>query len=422
MNVDFLTQPDVRLGDLIANSIAEHGAPTEFVLVSAFVSLATVLRLKPDVAAITATGGDVRVVLGVDLGGTSKEVLEEVATWAVPVTIVKNQMFGVVFHPKIYLLRWANRAEIIVGSNNLTEGGFYRNYEAASRTTFTLPDDAVAFRKSLSELERFLRPSGVTASLLTPDYLAALLALPDIPSERVAREIRGEGIGKRPVHRDATAVFGYERLPYPPRLPPELQKLLLAARDSQQSNFKKAVALAKRAGATRPIKAALPAQLDPSAFYMTLPAMQSGNNPTIPGEPRIPLEALEMAEDFWGWPDNYETSVSPRKGASAKVPRVYRSWRPTWRISATDAPNVTAARPVRMYLYVNSQDFRFYAGDLIRLGAASGDIVRLRRIDEPDAVFECVLARQGTTEYNEWSTFLIADVKTGNSTRRFGFV
>jgi hypothetical protein len=95
MNVEFLTQPDTRVGDLINGDIAMHGLPREFVMVSAFASLPTVLRLKPTAAEIKLAGGDVRLVLGVDLGGTSKEVLQEVASWKVSVTIVKNRMFGI---------------------------------------------------------------------------------------------------------------------------------------------------------------------------------------------------------------------------------------------------------------------------------------------------------------------------------------
>jgi hypothetical protein len=51
----------------------------------------------------------------------------------------------------------------------------------------------------------------------------------------------------------------------------------------------------------------------------------------------------------------------------------------------------------------------------------AGDIVRLSRLDVEDAVFECVLARQGTAEHAEWLPLLGIEVTAGNSTRRFGF-
>ena len=432
VHLEFIAQPGVRVGDLIESGIAARGAPREFVVVSAFASLPTVLRFKPKVAAVKASGGEARMVLGVDLGGTSQEVIKEVASWAISVTIVKNRYFGVTFHPKIYLSRWEDGADIIVGSNNLTDGGLYRNYEAASRTVYEFPADVPLYERALAELERFLRPTGPTAAELSSTYLANLLASPEIPSEADARRARGERTATRPEQNRATQVFGFELVPSAPRLPIELQHLLLAARNSQQVQFKKAVAQAKakqKASNLVPGTPVVPlpprpsplAQLDPSAFYMTLVTSRGAANPTIPGEQRIPLEAIDMAEDFWGWDENYNREVSPRLGAAASEPRIYRNWRPRWRIWAADAPQDVTTHAVRMYLYENSSDFRFYLGDLVRMQAASGDIVRLRRIDEEDATYECVLARSNSPTHAEWLPFLVNVVKSGNSNRRFGF-
>ena len=34
------------------------------------------------------------------------------------------------FHPKLYLFKSDDHAEMVMGSGNLTEGGLYTNYEA----------------------------------------------------------------------------------------------------------------------------------------------------------------------------------------------------------------------------------------------------------------------------------------------------
>src|SRR5216684_986729 len=112
MRLEYKEQPDTRLGDVIEERFVSLGLPTEFFIVSAFASLPTVLRFKHRISEIQASGADVRIVLGVDLCGTSKEVLAEVASWAVTTTIVKNRMPGIVFHPKVYVLRWEAHAEI----------------------------------------------------------------------------------------------------------------------------------------------------------------------------------------------------------------------------------------------------------------------------------------------------------------------
>ena len=106
--------------------------PSRVVFVSAFVGLQTVIRIKEHILELHASGTNIRFVLGIDLGGTSQEVLKELLDWAVDVYVVKHRVPGHTFHPKLYLFEWHDRATIITGSNNLTEGGFFRNYESAA--------------------------------------------------------------------------------------------------------------------------------------------------------------------------------------------------------------------------------------------------------------------------------------------------
>jgi hypothetical protein len=152
--------------------------------------------------------------------------------------------------------------------------------------------------------------------------------------------------------------------------------------------------------------------LAPAAFYMTLPTLQG---PNIPGEARIPLDAIELAEEFWGWPDKYKRETNPRSGSK----RVYWNWRSSWRISTSDSSKAPSVQPVRMYFYENSSDFRFYARPLVSAGGDLGDVVRIRRIAEANAEYECILARQGTGTYDEWIKCCIHPVR--NSPRRFGY-
>ena len=93
------------------------------------------------------------------------------------------------------------------------------------------------------------------------------------------------------------------------------------------------------------------AQITPAAFYMEL-TTTTGKAGNIPGEQRIPLEAIYVAAEFWGWPDNYEKVVNPRKGVSTKgADRVYRTWKPVWRILEDGNPNKDVTKAVRMYMY-----------------------------------------------------------------------
>ncbi|MBI2438060.1 MAG: phospholipase D family protein [Lentisphaerae bacterium] len=389
---------------------------SRIVFVSAFVSVQTIMRMKQQVLQLKKRGVIVRFVLGIDLGGTSQEVLKEVLGWDIDIRIVKHRIPGHTFHPKLYLFEWADHATIIIGSNNITDGGFFGNYEGAARVTYTLPEEADAFGNACSQLGRFLQPEGPVAYQLTDRFLGELIARCDLPTEAESRKGRDVAAkAKKSTTEKGEPIFGIEDIAPPPPLPADLLDRLVkdvrARRTAAKKATKKKIAK-KKAAAVLPIDDQVSDSLLPAAFYMTLPTLQGGN---IPGEGRIPLEAIELAKEFWGWPDEYSKEVSPRAGHD----RVYWNWRPKWRIWSVEAPGDVATQEVRMYMYENSSDFRFYVRPLVNAGGNLGDVVRIRRIAQPDAEFECVLARQGTPEYDEWINSCTQAVR--NSTRSFGY-
>jgi HKD family nuclease len=417
MNVEYIAQPNIQIGKIMAQLL--DAEPKRIVFVSAFVGLQTVLRIKDQVLDLQRKGGDIRFVLGIDLGGTSQEVLNELLGWNIYVCIVKHRIPGHTFHPKFYLFEWGNKVEIIIGSNNITEGGFFGNYEGCARITYNLPDDFKQFERACAELKRFIFPDGPTAHELTCDFLKELIARKEVPTEAEARY--GRDVSREPRLRKLKAavkekhLFGVEDIEPPPPLPADLLERLVQDVRRRRKERRKPITkrIKKRIPAVQlPIDDKAIDMLLPAAFYMTLPTLQGEN---IPGEGRIPLEAVELAKEFWGWPDEYTKDVSPRAGKE----RVYWNWRPVWRVRSVEAPDKGAIQEVRMYMYENSSDFRFYVRPLVNAGADLGDVVRIRRIAQSDAEYECVLARKGTPEYDEWIRYCTQSVR--NSTRLFGY-
>ena len=380
---------------------------SSIVFVSAFVSIQTIMRVKGQILRLKGTGSDIRFVLGIDLDGTSREVLAELLEWDIDVRIIKHRIPRHTFHPKLYLFEWTDRATVIVGSNNMTEGGFFGNYEGAVCITYSLPEETEAFNTARSQLDRFLQPDGPTVYQLTKKLLAELIYRGVIPAEAEARKaLNTAAKGEASPKQKGQPIFGKEDFASPPPLPPELIDRLVKDVRARRKAAK------KQAAATLPVDDQTRDPLLPAAFYMTLPTLQG---PSIPGEARIPLEAIELAKEFWGWPDEYAREVSTR----GKSIRVYWNWRPTWKVWSVKTPNIIATQEVRMYMYENSSDFRFYVRPLVNAGGNLGDVVRIRRIAEPDAEYECVLARQGTLEYKEWINACTQPVR--NSTRCFGY-
>jgi len=416
MHVDYISQPDAQLGRILSGMLDADPSASRVIFVSAFVSVQTIMRVKHQILDLKESGVNVRFVFGIDLGGTSQEVLKEVLNWDIDIRIVKHRIPGHTFHPKLYLFGWDDHATIIIGSNNITEGGFFGNYESAARINYDLPQDSDAFGNACDELARFLDPEGPVTYQLTERFLAELIARGEVPTEAEAR--RGRDITakiKKSTSGKEMAIFGTEDIVPPPPLPPVLLERLLKdvrARRLAAKKVAKKKVTKKKAAADLPIDDKISDPLLPAAFYMTLPTLQGDN---IPGEGRIPLEAIELAKEFWGWPDEYSKVISPRSGAD----RVYWNWRPKWKIWSVEDLAAVVTQEVRMYMYENSSDFRFYLRPLVNAGADLGDVVRIRRIAEPDVEFECVLARKGTPEYVEWIKSCTQPVR--NSTRKFGY-
>ena len=405
MKVEYVIQPDQQVGLIIFEMLDTAPPPVKVVLVSAFVGIQTVMRLKQKIHNLKHANTELRLVFGIDLGGTSKEVLDEVLNWGVDVRIVKHRIPGHTFHPKLYLVQWEDRAKVILGSNNLTEGGFYRNYEGAVCITYELPQELDTFDSAQNQLLRFLDPNGPTVYSLNAGLLNELNSRGDLPTEVEARNRRDifRGIASTNTE-ESSFTFGTEDFAPPPPLPSELlTKLRSNAISSNTSSSEPSTELDLQ---TEVQNTDL---LLPAAFYMTLPTLQ-GN--TIPGEGRIPLEAIRIAERFWGWPDKYTREASP-------TGRVYWNWRPNWRISTLDDSIPETTQEVRMYMYEDSSDFRFYVRPLVNAGADLGDVVRIRRIVENDAEYECILARKGTAIFDDWIQACSQPVR--NSSRRFGY-
>lgn len=417
MKVEYIAQPNSQLGKILFELL--DASPKRVIFVSAFVGLQTIIRLKDKVLSLNKEGSDVRFVLGIDLGGTSQEVLEELLGWGIDVRIIKHRIPGHTFHPKLYLFQWENKGEIIIGSNNITEGGFFGNYEGYARINYELPTESAQFEVACAELERFINPDGPTVYALTEEFLKELISRNAVPpTEAVARIGRDvsrspKGLGVETVD-EKTPLFGIEDIEPPPPLPAEvLERLVKNVRDRRRRDkISATMDMQPSLIPQPPIDDQLGDALFPAAFYMTLPTIQGDN---IPGEARIPLEAIELAKEFWGWRDEYTIDVSPRAGRE----RVYWNWRPKWRVWSVENPDNVITQEVRMYMYENSSDFRFYVRPLVNAGGDRGDVVRIRRLAQPDCEYECVLARQGTPQYNDWLRYCTQPVR--NSTRLFGY-
>lgn len=117
-------------GDVINNALSETDYDS-FAAFVAFVSTDGINQLKDGFNQFIEAGGKIRLYIGVDLHGTSKEALELLLSLYNIQTYIVYSSNRIIYHPKIYSFEGDNKNMVMVGSSNLTLSGLYQNIEAS---------------------------------------------------------------------------------------------------------------------------------------------------------------------------------------------------------------------------------------------------------------------------------------------------
>ncbi|MFA6291387.1 MAG: phospholipase D family protein [Victivallales bacterium] len=226
-----LSQPESQLGNEFAALLASDRPYTRIVFVSAFTALKTILRLRESMLAAANAGAVIRLTVGVDLGGTSREVLEELSQWNCEVFIYHNPIPRATFHPKIYLFERESDSILFLGSNNLTDGGLYTNYEASTRYAFNFPADADEYERLLRPIRSFLEPRGPTVRRLDAQLIETLSVRGILTTEIEARRSRRNRVGQPPADGAVPPnPFSPVAVPRPPLLPSNIRDAITPER------------------------------------------------------------------------------------------------------------------------------------------------------------------------------------------------
>jgi len=299
----------------------------------------------------------------------------------------------VTFHPKVYLARWDSVAELIVGSNNLTEGGFYRNYEASTRTSFKLPKDHHLLDNARTELKQFLDPAGPVSKELTPKYLAELLALPEIPPEVVAVRRRAESIPRRP----PSDVFGYETV-------------------------KPGPAIAAPPGSAQPKPAKVPAKKTPPSVPTTdTLAMQVRAHHN--GEIFLSVRAAYQNPAFFKWP--FKGTTTPKKSGNPSYPQLLPDPVVDIVVYGADGKPVKSlfGYALNTVYYATKSEIRVTASPLVGV-VEENSIMVMRRSDSADRDYDIVIHLPSSPDYPAWLAACNQEMPRGGAPvgRRFGWL
>lgn len=213
MKARFVFQPfadDLSLYEALEQALTDERM-TQFTLVVAWAKESGLLRIEPLLEAFRGRGGTAQILLGVDEGGATIEGLQAAVRDFDQAVVVFDERSGT-FHPKMYIFRGESVSTVIIGSNNMTPGGLFANYEAGTCLELDLTQDAdTQVHQAVTQYIQRLRDDE-TSRLLTEELILELAADPrfDIRSEAISRINDGNSRG-RSVRDHGPSLFGASR-------------------------------------------------------------------------------------------------------------------------------------------------------------------------------------------------------------------
>lgn len=180
MEISFLGQP-LQFGAQVAQWLQERlGDPQvgSLQIGVAWVKRSGLLRLRDDFVRFRERGGKISVIIGIDEGGATEqglclalELFDKVYVFHEPPSAP-----GRTYHPKVYLASGTTKADLLVGSSNVTAGGLFSNYEASleCELDFGVDED----EKLLAQVRNWfdtLRSDNNACKLLDEQLLQVLL-------------------------------------------------------------------------------------------------------------------------------------------------------------------------------------------------------------------------------------------------------
>lgn len=380
-----------RFGDLLKDLLEDRaGVFNRFEAAIAFAKRSGIRHLHQQLRTFLARGGSVRIVIGIDHGITSVEGLQlllKIVGARGEIWVFHNENPAATFHPKIYIFEGTGRAILAVGSNNLTEGGLFTNYESAIVHELNLnnTEDLQLLQGAKRHIDRLCDPNSGLALRLDAEVVEQLRQQGLVGSEgRTAEEQPPEETAE---DREAAAairrtLFRQVAVPPPPALAPE-----------------------------RVTPAPIPiVQPVLRGFVMTLHRTDVGVGQVTRGTQRrspeifIPLAARDAAPQFWGWPNSFVEDRA-RRGKYDRVAVVVR-------IGGADIEVNMMTWPVKHDFRIRSEALRS-AGDI-------GDILRIERANEGDPFdYRVEILAQGTRTHAHFRA--LCTNATRNSDKRWGY-
>ena len=188
---------DSTTGNMIIESLIDEKF-NSFNAFVAFVSISGINNILDQLTLFKARGGIIRLYIGVDLNGTSKEALEKLIELEIESYIVFSPN-NIIYHPKIYAFEGNTYSRAIIGSSNLTERGLFQSVEASICLNFNNSEDemGVQFLSDIyAHFNTIIKNEHPSCNLLTNEVLEILvnsnIVLPEVVNRAKINKINKE--------------------------------------------------------------------------------------------------------------------------------------------------------------------------------------------------------------------------------------
>lgn len=105
-------------------------------ITAAYAKISGISRIKSALKTFKSNGGEINCFIGIDQFNTTYEALAELLSLSDNLYVIHNESFSHTYHPKVYMLdnntSNPNKVWLAIGSNNLTAGGLFINYESCN--------------------------------------------------------------------------------------------------------------------------------------------------------------------------------------------------------------------------------------------------------------------------------------------------
>lgn len=201
----------------------ERGVYDQLTIMVAYAKLSGVYRLSPYIDKFHKNGGKVRFVVGIDQQNTTYDALVQLSRLSDKLHIFHSESLSQTFHVKCYWLSGKKDCWYAIGSNNLTAGGLFSNYEL-STTYLASGNEAMSTNTELGAIySTYTNPKSACCHEADPTFLNQLLNDNYVVKEIEQRKALAKTVKQRKKTTISKKLFGNESFSAP-SLPDEFRK------------------------------------------------------------------------------------------------------------------------------------------------------------------------------------------------------